>query len=165
MRAKYLIVAALILLANPAAADTKLVATFNSWSFYAHEEGQTPLCFAVGSPQSVEPAGARRDPAFFYISAWPRDGIRSEVSIKVGYPLRKGSEVTATIGSDIFKLFASDERAYVNDPFDELKLIEAMKKGSTMVVQATSERGTATNDTYTLSGVSRAVQSLTTNCN
>ena len=34
-----------------------------------------------------------------------------------------------------------------------------------MVVQATSERGTATKDTYSLSGLSRAIQSLTTNCN
>jgi hypothetical protein len=165
MRARHLIVAGLISLASSAAADTKLVGTFSSWSFYAHEEGQTRLCFAVGSPQTVEPAGARRDPAFFYISAWPRDGVRTEVSIKFGYPLRKGSEATATIGSESFKLFTADERAYVGDPFDELKLIEAMKKGSTMVVQGTSERGTTTKDTYSLSGLSKAVQSLTSNCN
>ena len=153
------------LLAGGAAAQTKLVATYGTWSYFAHESSQARICFALSTPQSSEPAGVRRDPTYFYISAWPRDGVRSEISVKIGYPFRKGSEVTVTIGSDSFKLFTQDERAFVSDPFEELKLIEAMKKGTVMIVQGTSERGTTTKDTYSLSGVSKAVQSLTTACN
>ncbi len=167
MRSKVYIAAALMLAAGSgsAFAQTKLVGTHNSWSFYSHEEGSTRLCFAVGAPQSTEPAGARRDAVFFYVSAWPRDGVRSEISVKIGYPFRKGSEATVTIGNESFKLFTQEERAFVNDPFEELKLIEAMKKGSTMVVQGQSERGTTTKDTYSLAGMTRAMQSLTAGCN
>jgi hypothetical protein len=39
-----------------------------------------------------------------------------------------------------------------------------MKKGSTMVIQGTSERGTATSDTYTLVGLSQSLQALTASC-
>ena len=34
-----------------------------------------------------------RGPAHVYVSAWPRDGIRAEVSVSSGYAFRKGSTV------------------------------------------------------------------------
>ncbi|MCL4766127.1 MAG: hypothetical protein KJZ80_07840 [Hyphomicrobiaceae bacterium] len=159
--------AAAILLATAATAlaQTKLVETFSDWAFYSHDSSPTRICFAVSAPQTSEPAGARRDRIYFYVSAWPREGVRSEVSVKIGYPFRKGSEAMITIGTEAFKLFTHEERAFVDDPIEELKLIEAMKKGATMVVQGMSERGTATKDTFSLAGVSKAVQTLTTECN
>lgn len=157
-------IAILFATAAAALAQTKLVETFSDWSLYAHGS-PTRLCFAVSAPQSSEPAGARRDRIYFYVSAWPREGVRSEVSVKIGYPFRKGSEATVTIGSEAFKLFTHEERAFVDDPIEELKLLEAMKKGATMVVQGVSERGTTTKDTFSLVGVSKAVQTLTTECN
>lgn len=151
-------------LAGAASAETKQVETFNSWTLYANKDGNASVCFVLSSPTSTEPAGAKRSPVHFYVSAWPRDGVRSEISVKNGYPFRKGSEVTVTVGSDAFKLFTQDERAYVNDPIEELKLLESMKKGSTMVVEGVSERGTATKDTYSLMGISKAMQALATGC-
>ncbi len=166
MRAIFYLTAVVLPLwiAGPANAETKQVETFNSWTLYANKDGAAPLCFILASPESTEPAGAKRSPVHFYISAWPRDGVRSEVSIKNGYSFRKGSEVTVTVGSDSFKLFTQDERAYVNDPIEELKLIDAMKKGSSMVVEGVSDRGTATKDAYSLMGVTKAIQSLATGC-
>lgn len=148
-----------------ALAQPKLVETFNDWSFYSHEGPKERICFAASAPQSSDPAGGRRDSAFFYISAWPREGVRTELSVKAGYPFRKGSEATVTIGNETFKLFTHEERAFVSDQIDELKLLEAMKKGSTMVVQGVSERGTVIKDTFSLLGVSKAVTNLTTQCN
>ena len=150
--------------AGTARAETKQVETFNGWTLYSNKDGNSPLCFVLSSPTSTEPAGAKRSPVHFYVSAWPREGVRSEISVKNGYSFRKGSEVTVTVGSDVFKLFTQDERAYVNDPIEELKLLEAMKKGSTMVVEGVSERGTATKDSYSLMGITKAVQSLATGC-
>jgi hypothetical protein len=143
---------------------TKLINRFNEWTFYAHESSQRKICFAAGSPKTREPAVVKRDPSFFYISAWPREGVGSEVSVKIGYPFRKGSDVTVTIGKTTFKLFTKDDRAFVTDPAEERKLIEAMKKGSFMVVQGISQRGTATKDTYSLSGIAQALQALSVRC-
>jgi hypothetical protein len=143
---------------------TKLINKFDDWTLYAHQSSQSKICFASGSPKTSVPAGARRDAIVFYISAWPNQDVRSEVSVKIGYPFRKGSDATVTVGTATFKLFTKDDRAFVADPAEETKLIEAMKKGSSMVVQGVSERGTATTDTYSLSGFTQALQALRAGC-
>jgi hypothetical protein len=155
---------AIALLPSLALAQARLAGKFNDWTVYAHDGTQAKICFALAAPKASEPAGARRDPVFFYVSAWPKEAVKAEVSVKIGYPLRRGSDVTVTIGTATFKLFTKDDRAFVADPADEVKLVEAMKTGSAMVVQGTSERGTATKDTYSLSGVSQALQSLNGGC-
>ena len=98
------------------------------------------------------------------VAAMPSASVKTEISVKVGYPLKKDSEVTVTVGKDAFKLFASSERAFVSDPAQETKLIETMKKGSSMQVQGTSERGTTTTDTYSLTGLAQAMQALAELC-
>lgn len=151
--------------ALPALAQPKLVETFSDWAFYSHQSPNERICFVASAPKSSDPAGGRRDSAFFYISAWPRDGVRAEPSIKAGYPFRKGSEATVTIGNESFKLFTHEERAFVADPIEELKLLDAMKKGTTMIVEGVSQRGTVTKDTFSLMGVSKAVATLAAQCN
>jgi hypothetical protein len=84
--------------------------------------------------------------------------------VKLGYPIKTPSTVTVSVGDESFKLFPKDERAYVADTTEEMKLVEALKKGSTASVAATSTRGTDTTDTYSLTGVTQALQALATNC-
>lgn len=150
--------------ATSVAAQTKLVDTFNDWYFYAHDGSGERVCFAASAPQSSEPAGVSRDPAYFYISAWPGEGVRTEVSVKIGYSFSDGSDATVTVGNESFTLFTHEDRAFVNNPIEELKLLEAMKRGSTMVVEGVTEQGTTTRDTFSLMGVTKAVQTLTGQC-
>lgn len=137
---------------------------YGQWIVHQSASNDPQICFAASQPQTKEPAGANRSAIVFYVSAWPKDGIKSEVSIKLGYPIRPDSPVAVTVGSDEFQLFAKDDRAFVADATDELKLIEAMKKGATLVVSATSTRGTRTTDTYSLQGVTRALQEMASAC-
>lgn len=142
----------------------KLVNRFNDWKVYAHEGAAARICFAASQPSTSEPAGARRDSIYFYVSAWPKEGVKSEVSVKIGYPFRKGSAVTVTIGTTAFNLFTDDDKAFVADANAELKLIEAMKKGDVMIVRGTSQRGTQTTDTFSLAGLTQALQTVTAGC-
>ncbi len=64
------------------------------------------------------------------------------------------------VGAEKYVLFGREDRAYVADPTEELKLVEAMKKGQKLVIQATSERGTTTTDTYSLQGFLQAFQAV-----
>jgi invasion protein IalB len=146
------------------AQTTTVEGTFGAWSLYANDNTGAKLCFAAAAPTEKKPATANRGPTLLYVSAWPKDGIRSEVSVKLGYPVKPDSTVTVTIGTDTFSLFAKDERAYVADPTQELKLVEALKKGSKADVTATSARGTETTDTYTLSGLTQALTELSKTC-
>jgi len=167
---KYLIATASVLamsafLVAPTTAQTvNLVERSGAWSLYADTAAPKQVCFAASTPQAVEPIGANRGSIFFYISAWPKDGVKAEPSIKVGYPINTKKGVTVTIGSDVFQLFSKDQHGFVADPSEELKLIESLKRGSTAVVRATSMRGTGTTDTYSLSGISQALEKMTSTC-
>jgi invasion protein IalB len=163
----FALVAALLFAAMPGVANAggaTVTGSYGPWSFYTSEGANYKICFAAAAPEEKKPATANRATPLFYISAWPKDGVRGEVSVKLGYPIKAGSAVNVQVGDESFKLFAKDERAYIADTTQELKLIEAMKKGSKLTVQATSERGTETTDTYSLSGLSKALDDMAGKC-
>jgi hypothetical protein len=153
-----------LLAAETKAQTVDLVERQGGWGIYADTATPKVVCFIAAQPQAVEPLGANRGPIYFYVSAWPKDGVKTEPSVKVGYPINAEKEMTVAIGTDTFKLFAKGERGFVSDPTEEQKLIEAMKKGTTAIVKATSARGTSTTDTYSLAGISQALQKMAETC-
>jgi invasion protein IalB len=72
--------------------------------------------------------------------------------------------VTVTIGSDKFELFTKDEGAFVEKADIENNLVAALKTGTTMKVDGVSSRGTKTSDSYSLSGVSEALDRMIKEC-
>lgn len=152
-------------LAAPSAhAAAMVMKEFNAWSLHQSRDAKHNICYVVSKPVRKLPKTANRAAIVFYVTAWPKDGVRNQVSVKLGYPIDAGKTISAQIGSDSFKLTARDERAYVYDATQELKLLDAMKKGSSMVVKATSQRGTQTTDTYSLRGISSALKALAEDC-
>lgn len=122
------------------------------------------VCFVASQAKDSEPKGLNRDAVVFYVSTWPKEGVKGEVSIKLGYKAKKGSEATLSVGKDSFKLFSKDDKVFVDDPTRELKALEALKKSSKATVSATSERGTATTDTFSLNGLAQALQTMASAC-
>jgi hypothetical protein len=153
-----------VLSAAAHAQTVELASTQGTWSLYTDTANPKQVCFIAAQPQAVEPLGANRGPIYFYISAWPKENVTSEPSIKVGYPIAADKEMTVTVGADTFKLFAKGERGFVSDAAEETKLIDALKSGSNAVVKATSGRGTATTDTYSLDGLGEALQKMADTC-
>jgi len=145
------------------AQDVKLLQKYNDWSVYA-ATGSPKVCFAVSQPTSSTPKNVRRGPIYFYISDYPADKVVGEISVKMGYPFAAGGKATVTVGTDKFELFTKDEGAFVEKTADEAKLIEAMKAGSSVKVQGRSARGTDTGDTYSLSGISGALERVAKEC-
>lgn len=145
------------------AQEVALLEKFNDWSAYA-ATGSPKVCFAVAKPKEINPKAVKRGPIFFYISRWPGDNVVEEVSVKMGYPFSEGAKATATVGGAKFELFTKDEGAFVEKPDQESKLIEAMKTGSTMKVDGRSVRGTNTSDTYSLKGLSEALERAAKEC-
>jgi hypothetical protein len=152
------------LVSSASAQTVSLVDHQGTWSVYADTASPKEVCFVASQPQAVEPIGANRGPIYFYISAWPKDGIKLEPSIKAGYPVKPDKDMTVTIGSDTFKMYGKGDRGFVLDPTEELKLIESMKKGSSAVVKGISAKGTGTTDTYSLSGLAQALDKMASTC-
>jgi invasion protein IalB len=134
------------------------------WSLMTDENTPHLFCFVTSEPKSTAPADAQREAPRAYISAWPKDGIRAEVSFRMGFRVKKTAQAMATVSPAGFRLFGSGDRVYVSDSTRELKLVEAMRKGSTMTVAATSDGGAAVTDTYSLNGIGQALQKLQETC-
>ncbi len=154
-----------ILSAGPAAAKpSELIKRYSDWAAYRHTAGKEKYCFILAAPDSLKPNNVKRGRVAIHITAWPKHGIRAQLSIKIGYRFKAGAPVGVAIGTAQFNLFTKDDRAFVESPTDELKLIEAMKKGSRMIITGQSERGTITTDGYSLIGFSLALQKMTSSC-
>lgn len=140
------------------------VNTYGAWSLMTDTADPHLFCFITSEPTASQSGSADRQSPRAYISAWPKDGIRAEVSFRMGFRIKKNTPGMATVSPAGFRLFGSGDRVYVSDSTRELKLVEAMRKGSTMTVAATPASGATVTDTYSLSGIGQALQKLQQTC-
>lgn len=128
---------------------------------------ESRLCFAVTRARNGSAPGtavAEGRTAHVHVASWPQAGVKAEVSVRAGVLLRPGVPAQITIGSEQFTLFTKQDGAYIDNPIDELKLLEAMKKGSQMTFMASTEAGGAVNDLFSLSGLATALAHVTQGC-
>lgn len=159
------ILAAATLASTAASAEAPtLLGAFKDWTALQSATKSGKTCYAISQPKQQEPAKAKRDPIYFLISDWPLRHTKAEPQIVPGYEYKKDSTVTAQIGSDKFEFFTKNDgtagSAWVQDTADEAKLVDAMRRGSTVVVTGVSSRGTTTKDTYSLNGISAALDKI-----
>jgi|SRR5271165_1632459 len=154
--------------AKPAALSptpkARLLEKIGEWSVFAYDDSGSRVCFAAAAPSDMQPKTAKRTPVIFYITTWQKDGVRNEVSVKLGYSLKASSSATVTAAGKSFSLPADDDKAYTKDAGEERKLLAAMAAGGSMVVKAVSAKGTSTVDQYSLEGAGAAVQKLQEVC-
>jgi len=148
---------------TPASA-AELVSTHNDWKAYRHGAGDQRMCFAVSEPSEANPSNARKEGPHIYVTAWPKAGIKAEISVLVGMALNKSSQIQVNVDGNRFELFPDGDRAYVADTDEEAKLLDAMRRGRSMTITATSSGGQETRDIYSLRGLTAAVQSMTSGC-
>ena len=154
-----------------ASADTATLLGVNKdWSAFTAGSGSAKICYTLSKPVSSAPAKAKRDAIYFIITDWPgrKPKTKSEPEVVPGYLYKDGATVNAQVGSQKFELFAKNDAgagaAWVRERNDEVRLIEAMKKGKQLVVSGTSVRGTMTRDTYSLAGLGDALQKIHEAC-
>lgn len=142
----------------------QLKETYKDWAVYVHEDKNARNCFAISKPLEMEPKTASRGTVFVYVSSWPSEKVKNEVSIKIGYPMANDANPEAIVGSDQFSLFADGDKAFVADETMEASLIDAMRKGSSLVIKGRSARGTETTDKYSLNGIKAALDRVSQEC-
>jgi glucose/arabinose dehydrogenase len=150
--------------ATPASPKARLLEKIGDWSVFIFEDANGRVCFAAAAPTGMQPKTAKRMPVVFYVTTWQKDGVRNEVSVKIGYSMKAKSAATVSAGGHNFSLPADDDKAYAKDTGEEQKLLAAMNGGGTMVVKATSAKGTATTDEYSLEGAAAAMRKLQEVC-
>jgi hypothetical protein len=154
----------------PAAADSKstLLGVSKSWSAYQATTGDGKVCYALSKPKTTAPKKAVRDPIYLLISDWPGRGVQGELEVVPGYPYKDGEPAVAQVGSVKVEFFTRNDgtsgSAWVKDPGDEARLLEAMRHGSTITISGISRRGTHTKDTYSLGGISDMLDKVRAAC-
>ena len=139
------------------------VANFGDWgAFVAH--GKSKTCYALAKPSSRAPASLKRDDAYIFISSRPAENVRNEVSVIMGFPMKDNAEPKADVGGTAFDLVAKGSNAWVKNPAQESQFIEALRRGSKLVVKASSARGNASTDTYSLGGLSDSLARVQKEC-
>src|SRR5262249_33532460 len=120
-----------------------LLGQYADWGAYTATPGGRKVCFVLAKPKSskTEPAGRKRDQAYLFISTRPAENVRNEVSITIGYPFKPNS-ATAEIGSAKFDMYTENDGAWIRNVTEEARMVEAMRKGSELVIKGTSGRGT-----------------------
>ena len=143
-----------------------LLGQFGGWGAYTATPGGKKVCFALAKPASAvtEPAGRNRDPSYAFVSTRPAEKVRNEVSMIVGYPQKPGVDATATIGSASYVMYTQNDGAWVKNAAEEAQMVETMRKGADLVVKSESGRGTKTTDTYSLKGLSEALDKVAQEC-
>ena len=143
-----------------------LLGQFGDWGAYTANSGGRTLCYAIAKPssQATHPAGRPRDPAYVFIATRPTENVRNEVSIIVGYPFKPGFEATVDIGSAKYAMFTQNDGAWVKNPAEEARMVDAMRKGSDLVVSGESGKGTKSTDRYTLRGLGQALDRVAQEC-
>jgi hypothetical protein len=153
--------------AKPVANDEpKLLGQYGEWGAYTATPNGKKLCFALAKPGSSQtnPPNRPRDPAFLFISTRPGEKVKDEISLIIGYPIKPNTEVIAAVGPTTFPLYIHEDGAWVKNAPDEAKMIEAMRKGSDVVVKGESGKGTKTTDTFSLKGISQALDRVGQEC-
>ena len=158
------------LAAAPALAQdsSNRVATETDWSVFVEDD--PTQCWIVSAPKSIRntrdgrEVAAQRGDIRLFVSYWPGDGKKGEVSTTGGYPYADGSSVTIQVGSEAFEMFTDGELAWAASPTDDARIVSAMKKGSEAIVTGRSGRGTQTDDTFSLLGFTAAVADAEQRC-
>jgi len=149
--------------APAAAAEPKFVGDFGAWAAYTYEIEGAPACYIASKPTSSEGEYDRRGEVFALVTHRVADKVVGEVSVVAGYEYQGDSTPTARIGGTTFDMFARGDTAWLRTA-EDARMVAAMRRGTDMVVSATSSRGTKTTDTYSLMGFTKAYEAITRVC-
>jgi hypothetical protein len=157
--------------AKPAAAvmgsaEPTLIGQFGTWGAYTATPNGKKVCFALAKPSSskTNPPNRPRDPAYAFVSTRPAEKVTNEVSVMIGYTLKPGSESTLEVGGASYAMYTQGDGLWIKNAAEEERMVDAMRKAADVTVKGVSAKGTETTDTFSLKGLSQALDRLAQDC-
>ena len=140
--------------------------TFGNWTAYSYTDEMGRICYIASQPTKSAGKYAKRDDVFLMVTHRPSEKAFDVVNTVAGYTYRPGSKASLSIdGKKAVLLTTHEDTAWAKDAATDTKLVEQMKDGSQGVLKGTSKRGTATTDTFSFKGFSKAYQAMSEACN
>lgn len=152
-------------LAGPALGQSvRLLGEFRDWSAYAATEATGPVCFALAKARSVDPIPDGYTEAYLYLTHRPSESVRNEFNVVAGFNFAADTTATALVGGSTFELFTQRDSAWLLDPAQNDNLAGALRAGSSVTIEGTSEMGIKISETFSLSGATAASRAIETDC-
>lgn len=182
MKTKHLLAAcaslALVMATAPALAASGAatpIGQYGDWSAAYFMEGGHKVCYMAAAPKSTRSSLPlkNRDATFLFVTHWPQDGEKTAVTVSGGFPYRKHSKVSVTVDGTEFTMEtgagsghkSDDDMAWLQNSADDMRLTDALRRGSAVQVRGTSGRGNVITDTYSLNGSADAYDAISKACN
>ena len=142
-----------------------LVGTYGDWGAYQSTTGKVKVCYALSQPKDRQPTTLQRNPAFMFISRRPANGVKNEISLDMGFPVKENAtNAVAEIGPTHYDLVLKGTYAWLKNPAEEVAMMETLRKGAKLVVKAPSIKGNVTTDSYSLTGLAQAWEKVQKDC-
>ena len=144
------------------------VAGNTDWSVFT--EPSPKECWAVTEPkETVNTRGGqvvdvRRSEILLMVFFRPTANVAGQVAFTGGYSFANGRNISLDIDGRKFEMVTKGEWAWPASPADDARVLAAMKRGKSAKITAQSARGTTTNDTFSLLGVTAAVDEAARQC-
>ena len=143
----------------------EVLGEYGDWVAYYYRDAAGQVCYMASAPKKDEGKYSKRGDIYVVVTHRPAEKSFDVVNINAGYTYKTDAPVTIKIGAKTFDhLFTSGDKAWATSEKTDKEIVEAMKRGSRMIVHGVSSRGTATKDTYSLSGFSSAYRAISNKC-
>jgi len=147
------------------AAPAQVLGEYGDWTAYYYQDGISPVCYMVSSPKKDEGKYIKRGDIYAFVTHRPADNSFNVVNFVAGYNYKQNTKVMVKIGNKTFNdFFVDGDKAWAMNIQTDKEVVDAMKKYDKMIVHGTSHKGTATKDTYSLSGFSKAYRAISAKC-
>lgn len=131
------------------------------WSLVEEEE----YCYIGSLPVDSDlPSDKKRGDTYILVYRMIGDSKNTIIQVEAGYDYNPNSKIILKIDNTEYEFYTTEDvpdSAWTND---DNKVIYAMKKGLKLIVTGESNRGTITNDTYTLKGFTAGLNKLKEIC-
>jgi hypothetical protein len=146
--------------------EPTLIGQFGTWGAYSATPNGKRVCFALAKPASskTNPPNRPRDPAYAFVSTRPAEKVSNEVSIMIGYALKPGSESTLEVGGASYSMYTQGDGLWIKNAAEEDQMVQAMRRSADAVVKGISAKGTETTDTFSMKGLSQALDRIAQDC-
>jgi hypothetical protein len=167
MYSRLLAAAAVSLALLPTAASAqqvRLIGDFRDWSAYSALDGVGNICFALSKPVEVAPQPDGFTAAYLYLTHRPAESVSNEINLVAGFAFAPDTPATLTVSGETFDLFTEADAAWLLDPTRADGLASAMRAGTTIVLEGTSDKGIKIRETFSLSGATAASRAIDGEC-
>jgi hypothetical protein len=136
------------------------IGEFKDWAAYSASEGAGAVCFALSKPTEVSPTPDNYTQAYLYLTHRPAENVTNELNLVAGFEFAPEQPATLTVGGKSFDLFTQKDAAWLLDAKQNDALAGAMRKGTTVVIEGTTDKGILVTETFSLSGATAASRAI-----